>query len=636
MVFPFVQAKPSSKKTFDRLAELAKLPESPGIYRMYNAHNDLIYVGKAKRLKQRVRSYFQKSASHTPKVQAMVAEITHFDYVLTDTEMGALLLEDTLIKKHKPPYNILLRDGKQYPWLVLTDERYPRLLMTRKPHLFGRKPICFGPYPNVGDFYHLLKTLRKQFPLRQRRVPLFKNRPCMNYHVGLCPGPCQEMISEKAYEETIYQLKLFLNGKSDELLQQLEQAMQEASEKLAFEEAAKLRDRVKAISDLNHRHLVVSTDIGLDQDVIGFAMDEGWIAIVEWLQIRGGRLMSSQRREYALGLEESQESVLQTFLLQTYREVMPKELPKSILLPFEISDLELFQAWLSQRRTEQAKLSRLEVKIPKKGEALDRLELAQKNARQGLEQAKLYEQTRQQRDPIKALSQLQESVGLPRLPKRMECYDISHFQGSETVASMVVFTDGVPDKASYRRFKIQCAEGEPNDFESMKEVILRRSRHRHDWPEPDLLVIDGGKGQLSHALESLQAAEWDEVPVISLAKRHEEVYRPGETLPVLLPRESQALFLLQQIRDEAHRFAITFHRERRAKKVFNHPLDGLPGVGPATQQKLRAAFQTWLAITEASPAEIAQTLAVSPKKAESIWKAIQDKRRLMESRESGV
>jgi excinuclease ABC subunit C len=593
---------------FDLPAELARLPKQPGIYRMFDRDGDLIYVGKAKNLRNRVRSYFQNRPSgHTPKVRAMVANIARFNYIVTDTEVEALLLEDNLIKQNKPRYNILLRDDKRYPWIGLSGDIYPRLFVTRQPNR-GSKAKYFGPYTSSSDMHALLQTIRKHFPLRQRPNPLFKDRPCINYHIGLCPGPCQKLISPEGYRKTVRQIELFLKGKTDELLKLIEREMLEASERMDFEAAAKLRDRYRAVENVNQHQKVVSSD-ERSQDVIATAC-QGLRCTVVVMSIRYGKLISSRAHSLSLaeGMEaaETEAELYSAFLTRHYREIAPDDLPEEVLVQYLPADAELLSEWLSERRGKKVRILQ-----PEAGEKRELLNLGIKNAQVSLEQALLYDAQQDARDPIRALMELQEILDLPEFPERMECYDISHFQGSQTVASMVVFTGGRPDKAEYRRFKIQCAEGKPDDFASMAEVMRRRVDHLEDWGEPSLIIIDGGKGQLNAAVESLQKSGVTGIPIISLAKRYEEIYRPGEPLPVILSHDAVALQLLQQIRDEAHRFAITYHRTLRDQKATRSILDDIPGIGPARKQKLLQHFKTVEAIQQASPQAIAQAIGVS-------------------------
>jgi excinuclease ABC subunit C len=578
---------------------------------MYNAEGDIIYVGKAKNLRNRVRSYFQKhNPQHTPKVSLMVSQIADLDFVVTDNEVEALILEANLIKTLQPRFNILLRDDKKFPWIAISDEDYPRLYVTRNPQKRG-KTRYFGPYISSNDMYATLNTIRRHFPLRQRRKPLFKNRPCMNYFIGTCPGPCQQKVTPEAYQDTINKVELFLRGKGTELKEQLQQEMLEASEALNFEWAAKVRDAIEAVDTVIAKQRVVTDDATVNQDVIALeAQDTMAVGIV--LSIRQGKVIASASFELTLHPGDTPEEAYQAFLYQYYAQVA-EEVPDTVVLQYEPEPV--FGDWLTQLRHGR----KVTVSIPQRGLKQELMAMAVKNAKEGLGQAKLSALSRLANDPARVLLELQESLDLPEFPARMECYDISHVGGTHTVASMVVFTNGQPDKQEYRRFKIQSVpEGTPNDFQSMAEVMTRRFAH-DDWPEPDLVIIDGGKGQLSSAVEALDAIGIPHPPIISLAKKFEEVYRPGESRPVILPRDSKALFLLQQIRDEAHRFAITFHRQLRGKAATEKTaLVGIPGLGQKRRHKLMAHYGSVEAIAQADVPSLARVLGVSMKQADAL------------------
>jgi excinuclease ABC subunit C len=548
--------------------------------------------------------------------------VERLNYILTDSEIEALILESNLIKQHKPKYNILLRDDKKFPWIGLSDEPYPRLFITRNPEKRG-KTKYFGPYTSSGDLYLTLQQVRKNFPLRQRRKPLFQNRPCMNYFIGTCLGPCQKLVTPAEYAEVVRQVELFLNGKADELLEVIAREMQEASEALNFERAAKLRDRYQAVESVVAKQKMVTDDVSVNQDIIASAADPLRCAITV-MSVRRGKLVGSRSHDIPLMLGTTEEEAYESFLYQYYQDQPPSELPDEVILQFEIEDEGILEAWLNQG---YPKLRRKKVKltVPQGGTKRDLLALGIKNAKEMLEQSKRMDTTRVHRDSTRALIELQEALDLPDFPARMECYDISHVQGAYTVASMVVFVDGRPDKQSYRRFKIRCAEGKPDDFQSMAEVIRRRFSHGPDepgWDEPDLVIIDGGKGQLNAAVGALKEHGIDEQPIISLAKKFEEVYVPGRERPYLLPRDSGALFLLQQIRDEAHRFAITYHRTLRGKAATASALDEIPGIGETRKKKLMAHFGTVERIRAASAEELQQVLGVSAKVSDQLYEAL--------------
>jgi excinuclease ABC subunit C len=610
---------------FDFKAELKNLPVLPGVYRMYDAKGQVIYIGKAKVLRNRVRSYFLKNGGHSPKTRMMLPLITRFNYIVTNSEVEALILEDSLIKQHQPKYNILLKDDKRFPWIGVSDEAYPRLFMarsTRKPK--GRNVRFFGPYTNTSEMFTLLRLLQKYFPLRKRPVPLFKDRPCMNYHLGLCAGPCQGLISPQGYQEIVNQAVMVLKGHTRDLEHTLETKMQQASEALQFERAQEIHERLKAVQRLGQKQIIVSEDHTRHQDIVALAHDAYQASIVV-LVVRYGRIVASKPFVLSMHHEAVPEEVYNSFLLQYYRSLEKDELPDELILQFPVQDEDVVQAWLSTVHGKKVSFY-----YPQKGKKEELLQLAQVNAKTGLEQAQLYEATKLKNDPVKAVLDLQTHLGLERYPRRMECYDISHFQGSQTVASMTVFIDGQPARDEYRRFKVRIAEGKPDDFASMHEVLTRRSRHRDDWPEPDLLIIDGGKGQLSAAQRAVQEQQWAHIPMVSLAKRFEEIFPAWQPHAIVLPHSTPALQVVQRIRDEAHRFAITYHRTLRGKKALKHPLDGVPGIGDKRKADLMNAFTTWQEMVEASPETLMQALGWPSNTAQRIYAAIQEKQRSMQ------
>lgn len=594
---------------------------------MYTKNGELIYIGKAKSLKNRVKSYFQKNADHTPRISAMVEQIERFDYIVTDSEIEALILESNLIKQHTPKYNILARDDKKYPWIGIGTDAFPRVFVTRTPSVVRQKTSraprakFFGPYTNSRDMYLVLEVIKKHFPLRQRKNPLFKNRPCMNYSIGTCPGPCQQLITPSDYQETVLQVELFLKGKADELLEILKADMEKASVALNFELAAKLRDRYKAVERMVATQKVFYQDDSINQDIIS-AVGDGLRCAFNILSIRRGKLIASRSHEIMLTLGSTVQEAYNRFVYEYYDTVDTDDLPHSLILQYPIEDEDILANWLTQRRKETASLSEtrtLAIYHPEKGEKKKLLDMSLQNAQEALEKAQLYDLTRFRNDPVRALIDLQETLNLPDFPRRMECYDISHFQGGQTVASMVVFVNGVPDKSQYRRFKINTAEGKPDDFKSMAEVISRRFGNNHDWDEPDLVIIDGGKGQLSAAQEAIKAQGIHYQPMISLAKQFEEVFLPGESRPVLIGREAPALFLLQQIRDEAHRFAITYHRKLRDKKATSSVLDDIPGVGEKTKKSLLKAFGSVQKIKDASLDTLESSPVLNKRLAQAVY-----------------
>ncbi len=601
--------------------ELKAIPAKPGIYQFKDNTGQLLYVGKAKNLKNRVSSYFHERANHSSRIQAMVEQVAHIEYVITNSDIEALVLEANFIKTHRPKYNILMRDDKKYPWLVLTNEPFPRLEITREPTKKG-KAKCFGPYATPGALYQTLQLIKKIFPLRQRKKPLFKDRPCMNYHIGTCLGPCQSLISPAEYQKIVDQLVLFLKGHADDLLAVIEAEMNAASENLDFEKAAQLRDRYQAIQRMLQRQRVMYDDVTIDQDVVGMACSDT-TAYLAVLKVRRGRLIHTHFFEMTLTDDIAAEDVYQSFLFQYYEDYSDKaDLPTELILQFQIEDESFLAEWLSIHRGKKVAMLRPQ----REGAKKDILELAVKNAQESQERSRIDQETRLKNDPAQALIVLQERLQLPEIPKRIECYDISHVSGTNTVASMVVFTDGLPDKKEYRRFKIQSVpDGKPDDFQSMNEVMTRRFSKREEkgWPDPDLVIIDGGKGQLSSAVKALKTLGITEQAIVSLAKKFEEVYLPNESRPVIIERESMALYLLQQVRDEAHRFAITFHRRLRGKGQIKSFLDEIPGIGQTRKQRLLESFESISAIQNASFEQIAEATQTSGKTAETLYQSLQ-------------
>lgn len=552
-------------------ALLAQLPTNPGVYLMRNAEGEILYVGKAINLRNRVRSYFREDKGATPKVRALVAEVDHFETISTDTEVEALVLENTLIKKHQPHFNIRLKDDHTYPWLKLTlQEPFPRLLVTRKRFDDGAR--YFGPYPDVAAMYATHRLIKQLFPLRQRPKPQHRDRPCLNYAIGRCMGPCQKLVTPKEYRVVVDQVIAYLEGRHQELLRELKADMLTASENLDFERAARLRDAIAAIQRMTESQKV-AVEKALDQDVIALAADE-LTASIQLFEVRNGSVIA--RRAFLLDKAESElPEVLSSFLGQYYAE--HERLPSEVLLPFPLPDQDVIERWLSDSRGKK-----VQVLVPKRGDKLKLLELVAYNAQQALENERLRRWAALERGPQAALIELARALSLAAPPRRIEGYDIAHVQGSDMVASMVVFESGVPAKAEYRRFKLKTIEG-IDDFAAMREVIARRFRHETDWARPDLVLIDGGKGQLNAALAALGDRS---VPIFGLAKQFEEIFLPGQSTPVRLEARSAALHLIQRLRDEAHRFANTFHGQLRGKRMTRSLLDEVPGLGPKRKKHL--------------------------------------------------
>lgn len=617
------------------LAEKLKLlPDSPGVYIMKNQAGDIIYVGKAISLKNRVRSYFQSSRNHSPKVVSLVSQITDFDFILTDSEIEALILECNLIKKHRPRYNVRLMDDKTYPYLKMTlDEKYPRLFMTRKVIRDGGR--YYGPYTDVGAVRETLEVLKRIFPLRtckQKSVDK-QDRPCLNYHIHRCLAPCSGKVEAGQYTDMVKSVCLFLEGRQEDLVKFLTTEMTKASENLEFEKAAVLRDRAKALEKVVEKQKIVSPDM-VDQDVVAIAR-EGEITCAVVFFVRAGKLMG---REHFI-LEDTggmgDKEILTSFVEQFY--VQAQYVPHDILLPVAIDEDGVILEWLQQKRG-----SKVRVRVPKRGDKAQLMQMAVKNA---VEELALH---RAREDQAKAriegaLMGLKEYLALAAAPRRIECYDISNIQGTESVGSMVVFVEGKPRNDLYRRFKIKTVEG-PNDFASMQEVIGRRfgralkeiesieagklEKVKAKFAElPSLVIIDGGKGQLNAAREVMRELGFDPVPTFGLAKEHEYLFGEGRPDPIILPRNSESLYLMQRIRDEAHRFAVTYHRNLRGKKSLKSILDDIPGVGPKRRKALVEHFRSMARLRAATVDELATVHDIPRAVAEAVYEFFQQEER---------
>ena len=593
----------------DLVAEKLKLlPDSPGVYLMKDARGKIIYVGKAIVLKNRVRQYFQSSRNQAPKVRAMVSHIADFETIMTANEVESLILEANLIKKHRPRYNIRLKDDKSYPYVKVTvQEEYPRVFITRRVLRDGAR--YFGPYTNVTALRDSLKLLKRLFPLRTCRT--MPDRPCLEYHIKRCLAPCVGKVTEEDYRSMIRAVLLFLEGRTDDVERELEHRMQLAAEAYHFETAARLRDQLTAVRKAAERQNIV-TGAG-DQDAVGMASSAAGVC-VQIFFIRSGKMIGREHFLLRGSEEESDADILRAFLEQYYNQAT--FVPREVLLPHTIDAVgqEIIERWLAEKKGG----GKVALLTPQRGTKRDIVVMATGNAEKFLAD----EETRRSladEQTLGAVEELGRYLGLKRPPYRMECFDISHNQGQETVASMVVFEGGMPKKSDYRRFKIRSAEGKPDDFLSMREVTTRRYVGLPEDELPDLIIIDGGKGQLSSALEIIRhAAGHKDVPVVGLAKQFELVFTEGNPDPVELPRRSQALYLIQRIRDEAHRFAITFHRKLRGKRNLVSVLDHIVGIGPKRRQSLRTHFGSLEKIKEASVEELAAAPGMNRTSAEAV------------------
>jgi len=605
--------------------QIETIPRRPGVYLMRDVSNTVIYVGKAVDLHSRVRSYFQPSAWDIPKVRAIVSEVADVDFLVTDSELQALILEANLIKEHRPRYNVRLKDDKRYPYIKITwADPFPRVLITRRMEQDGSR--YFGPFTSSSAMHQTLDLLRKSFPYLtcNREITGHDERPCLYYDIKLCLGPCIGAVTQEEYRAMIRGLARFLEGRSEEVISDLEQRMKAASEGWDFEKAASLRDQLQAVRQVVERQTIVSS-VGADQDVVAFAREEN-DACVQVFFIRSGKLLG---REYFLlegTQDEDEREVMAAFLKQFYEEAA--YIPPEVLLPEQIEEALIIEQWLRTKRG-----AKVALQVPRRGQKRRLVALAAENATETLAALRAQWQADAHKHE-QALAEIQKALELPKPPARIECYDISTTQGTEIVGSMVVFVQGVPRKSGYRRFVVRSVHGQ-DDYASMREVLERRfrrwqiatsdealgSRDIKGWAKlPDLLIVDGGKGQLGVAVEVLKAFDLlDRIPVAGLAKQREEIFLPGRGKPVLLPRRSQGLYLVQRVRDEAHRFAITHHRTRRRRAGVASQLDGIPGVGPARRNALLKTFGSLSAIRAASVEQLAavpgvpRTVAVSIK-----------------------
>ena len=545
------------------LEETLKLvPTLPGCYIYYDKKGEIIYVGKAKNLKRRVSSYFHKKHDRV-KVAVLVSKIEKMEYIITDSEVEALILEAHLIKKHKPKYNILLKDDKKYPYFLITEEDYPRITVVRKKNKAQDKGKFYGPYTNSKAMYATLDFLKKIFPLKQCKTPKFSNRPCLYYHIGKCLAPCQGKVTPDEYQKLVAQVELFLSGKQNELIKRIKEQMEEYSKTEQFEKAAKMRDSYLDLQKTLEHQKVVYENNRLNEDIIATMYEEGIFAITILL-IREGRLIDKKDFTYFVENEDKIE-FFKTFFQEYYSNLM-LEFPDRIVSPDleDAGEKQLYQDWLEVIAHKKIKIG---YGRAKQGKELS--SLAQKNVQNLFETARIKKMASIRDDFNEVGAYLQEKLKLKNFPHRMECYDISHIQGTNTVASMVVFYNGLSKKSDYRKFKVKSTEGKPDDFLSMKEVLTRRLSRLGEkkWEKPDLIIIDGGKGQLSSVMQVVEDMGISGIDFVSLAKREEEVFLPHQSRPIRIPIDSNAMFLIQRIRDEAHRFAITYHRDLRSKAL---------------------------------------------------------------------
>ncbi len=607
-------------------ALLDTLPTKPGCYIMKDQAGKVIYVGKAINLRNRVRSYFHSSARHDPKTQQLVRKINDIDWIVVDSELEALILEMNLIKKHRPHYNIRLKDDKRYPYIkVHWADPYPRLTVTRQMTQDGSR--YFGPYTSVWAVHQTLDVLRRIFPYLtcDRVITGQDERACLYYDIKLCTGPCIGAVDQAGYRQMIDDLCQFLLGCTEPVVTRLQAEMQKASDELRFEKAAAIRDQLRAIENVVERQKVISSEY-VDSDVIAMARSDGE-ACIQVFFIRSGKLIG---RDYFLmeGTEDTPDaSVITAFLKQFYDQA--PNVPAQVLLPQEVEEAQIIRQWLNQKSSG----NKVEILVPHQGAQQELIQMAAENAAETMAALKAQWQADTHRQE-QALSELQTALGLPNPPNRIECFDISNTQGTAAVGSMVVFEQGVPKKGHYRRFNIRSVVG-PDDFASMEEALNRRFNRWQAAQElaeapgkkpdaafsllPDLLLVDGGKGQLSRAVAVLERfGLLGKVPVAGLAKQNEELFLPARPASVMLPRHSQGLYLVQRVRDEAHRFAITSHRNLRTKQGLASRLETIPGIGPARRKQLLSHFGSIEDIQDASIEELVAIPGITPKLAEGI------------------
>ena len=584
-------------------SKLKNLPGKPGIYQFKNEKGKVIYVGKAINLKNRVRSYFHNGVT-SPKTVALVSKINDLELIVTDNEIEALVLENNLIKDLKPRYNINLKDDKSYPFIKVTKEPYPRVYPTRRVIKDGSK--YFGPYTDVKNMKSSLRMINQIFKIRscklnidQESIDKKKFKVCLDYHIKKCDGPCEGLVSEFAYNEMVGEVVKVLKGKTDDLIKDLNIRMQKSVEALEYEKAAEIRDKINQLEVISSKQKVVSEDLE-DRDIISIAF-EGKDSACSVFNIRSGKLVA--KRQLKLSIEEGEEpaEIYSAAVKFYYSEFV--EIPKEIVLDTEPSDLSALGDWFTMRAEKKVKFI-----IPKRGSLNSLTKMCKENAILQLKEIQLQKMKKEGHVPY-ALAALQRDLRLNVLPKKIECFDISNLQGTDTVASMVVFEDGKPRKSLYRKFIIKEVQG-PDDFSSMREVINRRYSRLIEEKSilPDLIMVDGGKGQLSSAVEILDELGFKKYNIIGLAKRLEEVFFPQQSDPASIPKTSSGLKLLQQVRDEAHRFAITFHRNRRSKRTIQTELTGIKGIGSSTAQKLLKELGSLSAVKQSNYEKLAEII----------------------------
>jgi excinuclease ABC subunit C len=599
---------------------LGEIPPEPGVYLLRDGSDRLIYIGKSRKLRSRVRSYFRDSTNKTERINTMVKLVTEIEFIVTDTEAEALALEANLIKQHQPYFNVLLKDDKKYPYLCITwSEEYPRIFITRKRQLGKAKDKYYGPYTDSSILREIVHLCQRIFPLRQRPQPLFKDRPCLNYDIGRCPGVCQKLVSTVEYGKIVQKVAMVFQGRSQELIDILTAQMETAAEELNFENAAKIRDQIVALKSLNAAQKVSLPDDTVSRDAIALAADDQH-AYIQLFQIRTGQLVG--RLAFVADSHPEPGAILQRVLEEHYQTAENVEIPSEILVQYDLPDSEILADILTERKGRKVTILN-----PLRQSKAELIEMVEKNAQ--------YELQRMQKlgdSNLQATQDLAAILDLPDLPKRIEGYDISHIQGTNAVGSQVVFIDGLPAKQHYRHYKIKNPDitiGHSDDFASLAEVINRRFRKyiedpklarlgNSDWP--DLIMIDGGKGQLSAVVGILEKMNLlADLRVVSLAKKREEIFLPNSSKPLETDPEQPGVQLLRRLRDEAHRFAVSFHRQQRSDKLKRSHLDEIPGLGQNRQKLLLAHFRSLDYIRQATPKQLTEVPGIGSGLAQEIY-----------------
>ncbi len=618
-------------------SRLSEIPKSSGCYLFKDIDNNLLYIGKSKKLRSRVSSYFNNYSDLTPRLSLMVRQITEIEIIVTDSEYEALNLESNLIKTNKPYFNILLKDDKKYPYLCITwSEKYPRIFITRRRRNRNNLDRYYGPYVDVGLLRRTLFTIKKIFPLRQRPRPVYKDRTCLNYSIGRCPGVCQEVISSDDYKKIMKQVSMIFQGRNDDLEIFLQKKMLQFSNDLDYENAAKIRDQISGLKLLTESQKISIPDSSINRDIFGIVSEKN-VASIQIFQMRSGKLIA--RIGYSQKLNNEDENIiLQKILEEHYMNVEPVEIPSEILIQYNLPKQETIEDWLTELRKKKVKIL-----IPKRNKKHQTVEMVLKNAK--LELDRILNGIQDNESSIEDLAQILE---LSEQPKRIEGYDISHIQGSDPVASQVVFIDGIPSKQHYRKYKIKDPNvfvGHSDDYASIYEVIHRRfkkwSRFKKsggdfsilndktnskldnellsDWP--DLIMIDGGKGQLNAAIKALKELNLEEeVTICSLAKKNEEIFIPGFTKSLDTDENQKGVILLRRVRDEAHRFALSFHRDKRSKRMNRSQLSQISGLGPSRIRELLEYFKSIDAIRIASKEDLSKVKGLGKNSVNDIYK----------------